>query len=227
MLREQAYVKFKECLFAKKLEPGQFVSQRELCEIVGVPIGPMRDALKRLEAESLVRLVAQRGLQIADVNLELIRNTCELRLFLEKEAVRRFAKAPRHRIDRHHTAFCKFIEKAEHGPVTAALLKRAYAADVAFHNDIIDHLGNPMIADVHRTTMDKIRLIRLKRQMTETRIVPVLTEHMLVTEALKRRDGDAAAAAMEAHLTMVQARASGIKIFLTDRNTGTFAVGED
>ena len=227
MLREQAYVKFKECLFAKKLEPGQFVSQRELCEIVGVPIGPMRDALKRLEAESLVRLVAQRGLQIADVNLELIRNTCELRLFLEKEAVRRFAKAPQHRIDRHHTAFCKIIEKAERGPITAALLKRAFTADVAFHNDIIDHLGNPMIADMHRTTMDKIRLIRLKSQMTETRIVPVLTEHMLVTGALKRRDGDAAAAAMEAHLTMVQARASGVEIFLTDRDTGTFPVGED
>ncbi|MHA1566978.1 MAG: GntR family transcriptional regulator [Alphaproteobacteria bacterium] len=227
MLREQAYEKFKECLFAEKLEPGQFVSQRELCEIVGVPLGPMRDALKRLEAESLVRLVAQRGIQIADVNLDLIKNTCELRLFLEKEAVRKFAKrAPQQRIARHHDAFCKILEKARRGPITAALLKRAFAADVAFHTDIIDHLANPMIADMHRATMDKIRLIRLKSQMTELRIVPVMTEHMLVTEALKRRDGDGAAAAMDAHLSMVQARASGIEIFLTGNDKGLLPVSE-
>ena len=220
MLREQAYEKFKTCLFAKKLEPGQFVSQRELCAIVGVPLGPMRGALKRLEAESLVRLVAQRGIQIADVNLELIKNTCELRLFLEKEAVRRFARrAPRHRIERHHVAFSRILQRAKSGPITTALLKRAYAADVAFHGDIIDHLANPMIADMHRATMDKIRLIRLKSQMTEARIVPVMTEHVLVTAALKRRDAAAAVTAMETHLSMVQARAMGIEIFLGDNET--------
>ncbi len=227
MLREQAYTKFKECLFAEKLEPGQFVSQRELCEIVGVPLGPMRDALKRLEAESLVRLVAQRGIQIADVNLDLIKHTCELRLFLEKEAVRIFAnRAPLNRIDRHHVAFTKIVQKARRGPISAALLKRAYNADVAFHSDIIDHLANPMIADMHRATMDKIRLIRLKSQMTEARIIPVMTEHMLVTAAMKRRDGEAAATAMETHLSMVQARAIGIEVFLTNSDTGALPAGK-
>ena len=215
MLREQAYTKFKECLFAEKLEPGQFVSQRELCEIVGVPLGPMREALKRLEAESLVRLVAQRGVQIADINLDLIKNTCELRLFLEKEAVRKFAvKAPQRRIDRHHDAFDEILRRAKQGPITNRLLQRAYDADVAFHSDVVDHLGNPMIADVHQAAMDKIRLIRLKSQMTRARIVPVMTEHLLVTAAIRRRDAEAAAAAMETHLSMVQARAMGIEIFL-------------
>lgn len=217
MLREQAYTKFKECLFAAKLEPGQFVSQRELCEIVGVPLGPMREALKRLEAESLVRLVAQRGVQITDINLDLIKNTCELRIFLEKEAVRRFAsRAPQHRIDHHHNTFGKILKQAKGGRISDGLLRRAYAADVAFHHDIVDHLGNPMIADVHRATMDKIRLIRLKSQMTATRITPVMTEHMLVTAALRQRDAEAAVMAMETHLSMVQARAMGIEIFFGD-----------
>lgn len=227
MLREQAYTKFKECLFAEKLEAGQFVSQRELCEIVGVPLGPMRDALKRLEAESLVRLVAQRGIQIADVNLDLIKHTCELRLFLEKEAVRIFAsRAPLQRIDRHHVTFRKIVEKAKRGLITPALLKRAYAADIAFHSDIIEHLANPMIADMHRATMDKIRLIRLKNKMTASRIIPVMTEHLLVTTAMKQRDGEAAAAAMETHLSMVQTRAIGIEIFLPDHHLVARPAGE-
>ena len=42
---------------------------RELCELLDVPLGPTREALKRLEAESLVRLIPQRGIQIADIGL--------------------------------------------------------------------------------------------------------------------------------------------------------------
>ncbi len=226
MLREQAYTKFKECLFAAKLEPGQFVSQRELCDIVGVPLGPMREALKRLEAESLVRLVAQRGVQIADVNLDLIKNTCELRLFLEKEAVRRFAaKAPRQRIDRHHQAFDEILRQAKRGPATSRLLQRAYNADVAFHRDVVEHLDNPMIAEVHQEAMDKLRLIRRRNQMTEARIIPVMTEHMLVTAAIRRRDAEGAVAAMETHLSMVQARAMGIEIFLDSFQPAQTAAG--
>jgi len=68
LMREVAYERFKVQLFKRNLVPGQFVSQGELCELLDVPLGPTREALKRLEAESLVRLIPQRGIQIADMD---------------------------------------------------------------------------------------------------------------------------------------------------------------
>ena len=92
LMREVAYERFKAQLFKRNLVPGQFVSQGELCDLLDVPLGPTREALKRLEAESLVRLIPQRGIQIADIGVTLIREAFEYRRILELAAVRHFAK---------------------------------------------------------------------------------------------------------------------------------------
>src|SRR5256885_14537020 len=90
LMREVAYERFKAELFKRNLAPGQFVSQGELCELLDVPLGPTREALKRLEAESLVRLIPQRGIQITDIGVTLIHEAFEFRIVLETAAIRRF-----------------------------------------------------------------------------------------------------------------------------------------
>ena len=85
-MREVAYERFKTELFKRNLTPGQFVSQGELCELLDVPLGPTREALKRLEAESLVRLIPQRGIQITDIGVTLIHEAFEFRTILEVAA---------------------------------------------------------------------------------------------------------------------------------------------
>ena len=57
MPRQLAYDSFMESLSLGRIKPGQMVSQRELCELLSVHLGPMREALKRLEAENVVRLI--------------------------------------------------------------------------------------------------------------------------------------------------------------------------
>ena len=100
LMREVAYERFKAQLFKRNLVPGQFVSQGELCALLDVPLGPTREALKRLEAESLVRLIPQRGIQITDIGVTLIHEAFEFRTILEIAAVRRFAERRRRRDDR-------------------------------------------------------------------------------------------------------------------------------
>ncbi|MEH6726120.1 MAG: GntR family transcriptional regulator, partial [Hyphomicrobiales bacterium] len=63
-LRNAAYHAFIDHLFSGDIRPGSMVSQRELCEILDIPLNPMREALKRLEAENFVKLIPQRGIQI-------------------------------------------------------------------------------------------------------------------------------------------------------------------
>ena len=86
-LREKAYASFTRHLLARDLRPGQFVSQRELVELTGLPLGAIREIVPRLEAEGLIKTVPQRGMQIAHIDINLIREAFQFRLFLEKEAV--------------------------------------------------------------------------------------------------------------------------------------------
>ena len=54
-LRERAYDAFTSHLLARDIRPGQFVSQRELVEVTGMPLGAIRELVPRLEVEGLVK----------------------------------------------------------------------------------------------------------------------------------------------------------------------------
>ncbi|UUZ67960.1 GntR family transcriptional regulator [Polaromonas sp. P2-4] len=83
-LRAQAYESFQQQIVDANIRPGQFVSQRELMQLLGMPLGAVRELIPRLEAEGLLKTVPQRGLQIAHVDLKLINNAFQLRLLLER-----------------------------------------------------------------------------------------------------------------------------------------------
>ena len=89
-LRERAYASFTRHLLARDLRPGQFVSQRELVAFTGLPLGAIREIVPRLEAEGLLTTIPQRGMQIAHIDINLIREAFQFRLFMEREAVALF-----------------------------------------------------------------------------------------------------------------------------------------
>src|SRR4051812_41321376 len=162
-MREVAYERFKAELFKRNLVPGQFVSQGELCELLDVPLGPTREALKRLEAENLVRLIPQRGIQIADIGVTLIHEAFEFRTILEVAAIRHFVKtaddATIEALDRE----TEDVQRRMSGKtsIDARLLDAALQIDWHMHNLIMDTMGNRILIAAHQQNFDKIKMIRL------------------------------------------------------------------
>ncbi|HUA76811.1 MAG TPA: GntR family transcriptional regulator, partial [Acetobacteraceae bacterium] len=62
ILREAAYRAFTDQLVTRAIPPGAFVSQRELAQRTGFPLGAIREMIPRLEAEGLLEAIPQRGL---------------------------------------------------------------------------------------------------------------------------------------------------------------------
>ncbi|HEX4883701.1 MAG TPA: GntR family transcriptional regulator [Casimicrobiaceae bacterium] len=210
LMREVAYERFKTQLFKRNLVPGQFVSQGELCELLDTPLGPTREALKRLEAESLVKLIPQRGIQITDIGVTLIREAFEFRTILEIAAVRRFAEsADAATLDKLEESTRALRERLAAGEVDARMLDAALQVDWKMHDLIVESVGNRILTTAHRQNFDKIRMIRLHGR--SPRYLPLaMEEHLAVIEALQRRDADAAAAALGHHLASAQRRALGL-----------------
>lgn len=210
MLRHRAYDRFKERLFAQDLKPGQFVSQRELSELVDVPVGPLREALKKLEAESLVRLIPQRGIQIAAFDVAFLNDAFGLRRVLELAAARKFAAdGPMTAIHDLETRTKKSLEKVRRDPTREAM-DEALRLDWAMHDMIVAHMDNALLSEVHRVNFDKIRLARLHRRFTPERVLPAIEEHLAVIAAFKARDPEKAELALGAHLNVAHRRAVGI-----------------
>ena len=211
-LREKAYESFTERLLSREIKPGQFISQRELVELTGLSLGAIRELIPRLEAEGLITTVPQRGMQVAHVDLSLIRNAYQFRLFLESQATALFAQ---NRTDEaaaqlraSHEAIIRRAEAGER----ETLIADAEATDRSLHEAVIDHLDNEIISNAFRINWIKIRLIR----QNETRlyadlVIPVMRDHLKVIEAIERKDADAAVAAMTFHINQARSRAIHIE----------------
>ncbi|GGH13521.1 GntR family transcriptional regulator [Alsobacter metallidurans] len=210
-LRERAYDAFTQHLLARNIRPGQFVSQRELVELTSLPLGAIRELVPRLEAEGLIRTVPQRGMQIAHIDLTLIRDAFQFRLFMEKEAFALFATSAsdatlRQLRDTHED----ILRRAAEG-ITPALIAEAQAVDWGLHDTVIDALGNDIISNAYRVNSIKIRLIREERvRILDRLLVSVMHEHMRILDAFDARDPAAAVQAVEQHIASSRARALGV-----------------
>lgn len=207
-LREKAYESFTRHLLARDVRPGQFVSQRRLVELTGLTLGAIRELVPRLEAEGLIKTVPQRGLQIAHIDLNLIREAFQLRLFLEKEAVALFVHtASEETVGKLLKEHREIAEAAQSGNDGRELELHAQAVDWGMHNAFIDALGNTIISNVYRVNSIKMRLIRQERFRIDGRVGPVMSEHLKVLEAIERRSVEEAVAALVAHINHARDRA--------------------
>lgn len=210
-LREKAYKSFTQHLLAHDVRPGQFVSQRELVDLTGMPLGAIRELVPRLEAEGLITTIPKRGMQIASLDLNLVRDAYQFRLIIEKEAVARFIRSASEDKIRHiaHT-HAAILEEAKAGPITSELEARAQNVDWNFHDLIVDAMQNEIISKAYQVNSIKIRLIRKELTRIDGHVISAMTEHISIVDALVKRDVETAISATVSHIQTARDRAIGL-----------------
>ena len=211
-LRAQAYENFRQQILQANVRPGQFITQRELVQLLDMPLGAVRELVPRLEAEGLLRTVPQRGLQVAHVDVRLINNAFGLRLLLEREAALRFCTSVSDGdLALIEQAHLNIVRRARRGPIDDALLTDATAVDWGLHDLMIDALGNELISDTYRVNSLRVRLIRLEGSMLEADILlQAMEEHLWFIQALKARDEPAVAERITHHIDSAHRRVLGL-----------------
>lgn len=210
-LSDLAYTRILETLFEKKIPAGAFMSQNDLVELLGIPVAPVRDALKVLETEGIVTIHPRSGIQFVKPGLELTRSTYQFRTILERTAVAVYAEtadeAEMSEIERRHAAAITDIEQ---NGLTDANLAELDALEVVLHNSIIRSLNNPLIETAYKRMHHYLRLVRLDRKLTPPLALRSLREHMQIILACKDRDAETAVAAVQAHFNAALQRHMGL-----------------
>jgi DNA-binding GntR family transcriptional regulator len=208
---EIAYQRFKEKLFAHDLLPGQFISQRELASMSGTTLGPTREALLKLQFEGLVNVLPQHGIQIAETDLKRIRNTYQLRILVEKDAVMKFAEwADEQQIEALRKDHLKIAERARKERITAGLIADAEDVDWGMHDAIVGALQNEFISQIHMINCDRIKVFRLDYGHTASSLIDTMNEHLAILDACAGHDSEKAAHAMKVHISAAMQRAMGV-----------------
>jgi DNA-binding GntR family transcriptional regulator len=210
-LSDLAYTRILETLFERKIPAGAFLSQNDLVELLEIPVAPIRDALKVLETEGIVTIQPRSGIQFVKPGLELTRSTYQFRGILERAAVAVYAEiadeAEVAEIERRHLAAIAEVEK---NGLTDAARAELEVLELMLHNSIVGSLNNPLIETAYKRMHNYLRIVRLDRRLTVPLALRSLREHMQIIEACKRRDPDAAVAALQAHFNAALQRHLGM-----------------
>ena len=115
-LGDLAYTRILETLFERKIPAGAFLSQGDLVKMLHVPVAPLRDALKLLEAEGIVIIHPRSGIQFVKPGFELTRSTYQFRSILERAATAVYAQtadeAELAELERRHLSAIEEIERS-------------------------------------------------------------------------------------------------------------------
>ncbi|MGV3652467.1 MAG: GntR family transcriptional regulator [Devosia sp.] len=207
-VKQAAYEKFRQALFDGRLRPGQFVSQRELVALLGLSIGALRELLPRLQFEGLLNVMPQRGIQITQIDLPMIRQAFQMRMALEREAVLHAVR----KLDDGALAQQEALHRAIMAEVTAGapaeVFERGQRVDDGFHTLLIVATQNDLLIQAYAVNAIRIRLIKLDRITLSANVLPsAFNDHLAVIAAIRSRDPHAAMDAMDRHIMNARERA--------------------
>jgi DNA-binding GntR family transcriptional regulator len=208
-LSQIAYSRFKDGLLTGRIRAGATLSQSALCDLLDVPVGPLREAVQVLEFEGLLTVMPRSGIRITKPDLAAIRDAFQLRRLVERESAAHFAAHARAEVlGRLEAAHHDLLTAVDLSPDNPALWTLARTVDHDLHSTLIRSLRNPLITATFDRVHAQISLVRLdmEYELSATLIRRTMTEHRTVLDALRAGDPDSSAKAMEAHLTQAMHR---------------------
>lgn len=196
-LYEEVAERLRQLIYSGELAPGTWIDERALVERFGTSRTPLREALKVLHAEGLVRLTPRRGSFVpGELTPQDLDEIFPLMALLEglcaREAVRKAAADDVRRLEALHER----LERC----AAANDLDRYYELNYAFHQAVQDLAANPWLSRTVSELRRFLRLLRGRQLRVPGRLQASLAEHRRFMRALRRGDAEEAERVMRAHL---------------------------
>lgn len=171
------------------LPPGSRLIQDQLAASFGVSRIPLRDALRWLEVEDLVRIDPRRGAYVAELTVADVQETYELRELLEPLCMRYAVRA----LDDAAIAETVAMSTAMESPAPTAAV--GLARRRAFYAALYARAGKPRMLELILRLRDDVH-----RYHVLTRVSESVHAHSELRECIRRRDAEAAAKVSASHL---------------------------
>ena len=182
-------------ILAGDLPAGSQLRENEVASMLGVSRGPLREAFRALEGSGLVRLEKNRGVFVRQIGIDEADQIFELRAVLDEFAGRRAAQ----NATPTETGELRSLVDRMEDAVARGDIDGYHAANVAFHDRIVELAGNPKLTLMYRRLVNELHLHR-RAALGQAGILPVsMREHRMIVEHIAQRQPAAAGRALHDH----------------------------
>lgn len=196
---EQAYLTLRRRLADGTYPPGSHLREEELAAQLGVSRTPVREALRRLDAEGWLRVVPNQGAFAAEWSARDIEEIFDLRALLESHAAEHAAAAADRRPLAEMELACEAAEAALPGGDMAAL-EAISDANVRFHRALWEMSGQARCRTILGSLAVPPMVLRNFRNFEASGLRRSLDQHREMIAAILAGDAAWAGAVMRAHV---------------------------
>jgi len=177
---EAVRLKLRQRIIERELKPGQKIVISEIAKEFGISEIPVREAIKKLESEGLVKFTPHVGAMVNAIAGDEFLEIYLMRIELEALATKLSAE---HMKVEDIAELKGFVEKAEQAIEEGRI-------------DLLGSLNKSFHLKIYRTIVDlweKFELMKCVFAYVPERAVPSWGEHKIIVEALEQRDAERAA----------------------------------
>lgn len=185
-----------------QLKGGDRVNESELAARLGVSRGPVREACRSLEEAGLLVGAVNQGVFVREMTLDDARQLYEVRGVLSG-LIGRLASQY---IDEPSLARLEALVADMECAADRNDLSGYYELNLQFHDLLLQQARNTVLAGMYLSTVNQTHLFRRRGLVHKGSLEASNAEHRIIVRALRARDPQACARALEAHVAQGWAR---------------------
>ena len=185
-------------------KPGERINVDQIALDWNVSKTPVREALKALEQDGVIKYVPRRGFFVTVLDLAELRDILDVRIALEVHALEHgFEVIDRNKIRSFAGEFQRTFQILNDNGDAARYLD----VDARFHSLIIQASANHKMIEIYENMQGAMRYLRYRDTFaTEAAMGNSMPEHTTVIDAILRNERDKAVLALKTHLKNVEER---------------------
>jgi DNA-binding GntR family transcriptional regulator len=183
-LHEATFQTLKLLLVEGKIAPGSKLNERELAESLNVSRTPIREAIRRLAADGLVELIANRGAIAVQLSIEDVIHTFDVIAELEGYSGELAAK----NISESTLSELEALQYEMMASYARRDLSSYFKLNLRIHRLINQAANNPVLATLFSQVNSRIEALRFRSNQDGMKWEKAVEEHQEMLHALKARD---------------------------------------
>jgi DNA-binding GntR family transcriptional regulator len=199
----KAYTLVRERILSGEYPPALRITEQEIADASGVSRTPVREALQRLQNEGFVRVAANQGAVVVDLNDDDANDVFELRALLEPYGAARAATriSSEGIAQLHALAVAQYEESDRRKP---GYTKRIGTLNSQFHKTLHEFAASPRLAMLMPMLIEAPLVMRTFTKYDKAELLRSASHHLEIVQALEAHNADWAAAIMRSHIHAAQ-----------------------
>jgi DNA-binding GntR family transcriptional regulator len=194
-LVELAVDRLRRDILSGRTDPGERLVEEQLTKRLGISRAPLREAMRLLAQQGLVEHTPRRGVRVATLSDDDVRELYEVRDVLERHAVLSMPPQP------DLTGLRAALEVMRKATEADDRLELANAHR-RFHTEVVALCGNRQLADLYGSVLVRIQLymaVNMRREAEAARASDGVHRHEKLFTAVEMGDTEAILTALNAH----------------------------